>query len=711
MPALSPLLHARSVAIVGISQPERFGGQVYTNLARFGFPGKIYPVNPRYERIFDQACYPSLNALPQRPDLAVLAIPNRALLGAFEETASLGIPAAVIFASAFDENGSDPQALEQAIAALARQQQMALCGANCMGFLSLGHRLVISGYPVLPGTPAGPVTFISHSGSVFDSIWPNNRQITFNYVVSAGNETATTVADYMRFALRDPSTTVIGLFLETVRDPAGFRLALEEAAERDVPVVALKVGRSKTGARLAQSHSGALAGDDAVYEALFAHYGVSRVRSLDEMMDTLELFAPGWRPRPGAIAATLDSGGERAMLVDMAEDLEIPFAEISAETQAVLASTLEPGLEPINPLDAWGTGNQVERIYRDSLLAMDADPATGLNLFAVDLMRASDLPPTYGDVVLPILSQFSKPLVFLVNVTASASETQMAELRSAGLPVLMGTETGLRAIRHLFDYCASRDRRRPDGPTQAPSPLDRDTLAALRQTLAQARAPLDEYASKQLLARYGLPVPAEQPAESLEQALAAAEAIGYPVALKTAAGLLHKTEAGGLHLNLSGPEALQGAFRDLAGRLGPRVLVQQMSPAGPELLLGLIHDPQFGLLLSIGTGGTLVEVLDDTRLILLPAGAGDVRRTLHSLRGAALLRGARGQPAVDEDAIIRAALSLAALAADLGDLIAEVDINPLIGSPRGVLAVDALIVPKTSAAPTPPNPPPRRNYA
>lgn len=699
---LTPLLHAHTVALIGISTPDRFGGQVYTNLHSFGYEGKIYGINPRYETLYAQPIYPTLGALPETPDLAILAVPNRALLPAFEEVAAQGIRAAVIFGSAHNETG-DPRATEKAIAALARQHDIAICGPNCMGFLAFGQKLVVSGYPVVPGTPSGHITFISHSGSVFDSIWQNNRHLHFNYVISAGNEIATTAADYMHFALQDPTTRVIGIFLETVRDPAGFRAALADANARDVPVVVLKVGRSERGARLAQSHSGALAGNDAVYNALFDRYNVRRVRSLDEMMDTLELFATGWRPHPRAIAATLDSGGERGLLVDMADEIGVPFAQISPATQTRLAEILDPGLEPVNPLDAWGTGNEVDRIYRDSLLALDADPATGLSLFAVDLMRESNIPPTYVDIVcgdthtIPTLSHFTKPFAFLVNVTSAASEEQMARLRAAGIPVLMGTETGLRAVRHLFDYCERANQQisnqQTNKPTNPPFPIPNSQFL-----IPNFSSPLDEHTSKQLLARYGLPHPPEKIAESLAEALTTAEQIGYPLALKTANGILHKTDAGGLHLNLRTPDALRTAYEDLATRLGPRVLVQKMAAPGVELILGLINDPQFGLLLSIGIGGILVEVLRDTRLILLPTTEDDIRRALRALRGAALLRGVRGHPPVDEDAIIRAALSLAAFAADAGDLIAEVDINPLIARPDGVVAVDALIIPKKPLA-------------
>jgi acyl-CoA synthetase (NDP forming) len=322
-----------------------------------------------------------------------------------------------------------------------------------------------------------------------------------------------------------------------------------------------------------------------VYDALFAHYGVRRVRSLDEFMDTLELFAPGWRPRPGAIAATLDSGGERGMLVDLAETIGVPFAEIGPATVAKLAETLDPGLEPTNPLDAWGTGNDLARIYGDCLLALDADQATGLNVFNVDLMRASNLPPTYIDITLPILPRFAKPFIFMVNLTSAANEEQMDRLRRAGVPVLMGTETGLRAIRHLLEYSESRTSETRIGESRndlsdeglssvvAVSPIRDSPIrdsAFRNSSFLESSGPVDEFRSKQILSAYGLPVPVEEIAETVEDAVSAAERIGYPVVLKTAEGLMHKTDRGGLVLDLHNPEAARRAYETLAARFGPR---------------------------------------------------------------------------------------------------------------------------------------------
>ncbi len=693
---LTPLLHARSVAIVGISQPQRFGGKLFLNLEKSGYGGRIFGVNPRYQTLFDRPCYPSLRELPERPDCALLAVPNQRIVEALEEAAACGIRAAVVFANAWSDPSEQPS-LQSRLRDVAQAHDMVVCGPNCMGFVSPARGLAVSGYDTNPDTPAGNVALISHSGSVWEAFLQNQRGVAFNYIVSSGNEIVTTVADYMQFALSDESTRVIGLFLEAVRDPRTFTAALAEAADRDVPVVVLKTGRSERGARLAKAHSGALAGEDAVHDAVFAHYGVRRATSLDEMMDALELFATGMRPKTTHVSALLDSGGQRALMVDLADAEGVEFGAIRESTTQKLRELLEPGLEPINPLDAWGTGNAADDVYIESLLALDADPSTGLTLFAVDLCPLDDGDESsYPALIACVRDRLRNPLAFLGHSSSTASEAQMAQLRGMGIPVLMGTETGLRAARHALEYSAfqrNRTRSTAELVREVPRPAD---LSELRQQLERAPGALDEHASKQLLRAYGLTTTREILAGAVDEALRAAGEIGYPVALKTAGADLHKTERGGVRLDLAGPDELSAAYRDFEARLGPRVLVQEMIPPGAELILGVVDDPQFGPVLTLGTGGIFVEVLKDVRTLLLPTTPDAVHEVLASLRGSALLRGARGRPPADTKAVVLATMGLAALASDLADAISEIDVNPLIALPDRAVVVDALIVPKAA---------------
>jgi acyl-CoA synthetase (NDP forming) len=692
------MLRAKSIAVVGISGPDRFGGQVYDNLQVMGYRGRIYGVNPRYETLYGQKIYASLSELPERPDCAILAVPNSRLLPVLEESASLSVPSAIIYASAFGDVDGVP--LQTALIDVARKAGMAVCGPNCMGTISYAEKLAMSGYPVLPDTPSGGITFISHSGSVWDAMQQNNRSIHFNYMISAGNEMVTTMAEYMLYALSDPSTRVIGLFMETVRKPEAFSRALAQAAEKDIPIVVLKVGRSNRGAQLAQAHSGALAGESATYDALFEHYGVQQVRSLDEMMDTLELFASGMRPEKSSLAAILDSGGERSMMVDLAEEIGVDWAELQPNTLATLAELLEPGVEAENPLDAYGTGNYFEEIYVGGMKALSQDSNTGLTVLCVDLYRANTEPPTYPSITIPIKDDLDGPFAVVANASGTAADFKTAEFREAGIPVLMGTETGLRAIRHLFGYTAFQRARRhllESGSAEHQQTWPgADRIAALRRRLTLADAPLDEVESKQILAAYGIRVSREQPAESLDEAVQAAQAIGYPVAVKTAAGTTHKSEVNGYHLNIASRDEMESAYRDLETRLGHRVVVQEMVPPGLELLLGITTDPQFGPLLMVGIGGVMVELIRDIKMVWLPAYPETIKASWLSLKSAQVFEGLRGKSKPDLDAVVETATRLAQFAADAGDLITELDINPLIAGPDGAIVVDALIIPKSA---------------
>jgi acyl-CoA synthetase (NDP forming) len=690
---LTPLLHPKSVAIVGISQPERFGGILAQNISRFGYEGAIYGVNPRYDSLYDRPCYASLRDLPAQPDLAILAVPNSGLIASLEEVAECGIPAAVIFASAYSEPVEGELSLKDQIGKIARDNDIILCGPNGMGFVAPCRRLAVSGYRVNPKTPTGNVTMICHSGSVWEAFLQNQRDVKFNYIISAGSEAATTLSDYMQFALENESTRVIGLFLETVRDPETFTDALVEAAERDIPVVALKTGRSERGAQLARAHSGALAGEDGVYDALFEHYGVRRAVSTDEMLDTLELFATGMRSKTHFVSAILDSGGQRALLVDLAEAEGVEFTPITEETRGKLSEVLEPGLDPVNPLDAWGTGNGADDIYAKSIQALDTDPSTGITLLAVDLPPIDDLDSWYATILRTLLSELRNPLAVLGHLSAATSAVQAAELRELGVPVLMGTETGLRATRHVIEYSAyQRDRadRARQQLCQIARPAD---LSELREHLRGASGALGEHDSKQLLAAYGLTTTREARTKTLTETLSAGDEIGYPVALKTCTDL-HKTERDGVRLGIANREALSEVYSDFERRLGGEVLVQQMIATGTELILGVVNDPQFGPMLTLGTGGIFVEVLKDVTMLTIPTTPNAVRRALMGLRGAALLEGARGRAPADIDAIVRAVIGLSALAEDLGESISEIDINPLVALPDKAVVVDALIIPR-----------------
>jgi acetate---CoA ligase (ADP-forming) len=684
--ALRAMLEARSVAVVGAS--PRFdtpGNYMVKQLIIGGFSGEVAAVNPKYDEVEGIGCYPSLSELPFVPDLVLLGVGNRRLERQMEETARCGARGVVVFASALEDPPADPPLTER-LRRIASEAGMVVCGANCMGFADVERGLRALAFDERADLEPGNVAWISHSGSAFSALLHAERGIHFNLAVSTGQELTTTMADYIHYALERGSTRMISLFLETVRDPDGFRLALESAADRDVPVVALKVGRTPTSSRLVTAHSGALAGDDAVYEALFDAYGVARVETLNEMADLLELLGAGRSAAPGGLAAILDSGGERAHLVDAANDLEVPLAQLSEVTLENVAARLEPGLPAVNPLDAWGTDNDPYNIFLDCSRHLADDPDTGAFAYVVDL-HSDRAERGHAWAAERVWASIDKPFAVVCGVTSAIQDSAAARLRSSGVPVLEDVTSGLRAFKYLFER---RDARALPSIT-LPDPVPRETVRRWREVLAAGER-LGEATSLEMLADYGVPVADTAAVADLNGVLAVARRLGYPVALKTAAAS-HKTEIDGVTLGIQDEDALAAAYREMSTRLGPAVTLQEMVEPGVEMALGVTRDPQFGPLVMVAAGGVLIETLGDRRLALPPLDEVRAAKLIDRLDARPLLDGVRGAPPVDVNALSRALSRLSLLARDLGDLIGAIDVNPVIVGPHGCVAVDALVEP------------------
>ncbi len=687
---LAPLLTPRSVALVGASpKAGSVGNGMIQGIAKGGFAGPLYLVNPNYAEIEGRSCHPSLAALPEAVDLVVLGVANARLEGALEDAIAAGARAATIFASCYLPDDAAPK-LTQRLAAMARAAGMPVCGGNGMGFYNLDHGLRACGFPPPDWLRRGGTTFISHSGSLFSAFCHNERRFAFNLAVSSGQELVTTAAEYLDFALDQPTTRVVGLFIETVREPERFVAALAKARDKDIPVVVLKVGRSPESAALAVTHSGAIAGNDDAYRAVFDRHGVTAVDTPDEFANALQLLGGGRRVGPGGLASVHDSGGERELLVDLAVRRRVPFARIGEATTAKLAARLDYGLDPVNPLDAWGTGHDFEGIFADCLTALMDDPDTALGGIFVETRSGHTLSEGYIRALLTAASRTLKPVVLATNLASNGNDELQWRAAMDGIPVLNGADAALVAIR------AALDRReflqRPPIAAAAAPKGARDRWAS---RLAHAR-PLDEAESLALLADYGIVAPVHRIAETRAEVIAAAEAIGYPVVLKTAAGSLHKTDVGGVKIGLADAAALGAAYDDLAARLGARAIVAAMAGKGIELAFGAVHDPQFGPLVFVGAGGRLVEYLHDRVFALPPFDAGEARRLIGKLQLRPLLDGKRGEPAADLAALAEALARFSVMAAELKGLVGEMDVNPVLAGPDGALALDALVVPKTN---------------
>lgn len=678
---LRPLLEARSVAIVGASTRQgSFGNALVRRVLDGGFGGSVRPVNPRYRQVEGLCCVPSLADLPQPAELALLAVGPDRVEAQLQAAADAGTRAAVVY------TGLPGAGLDARLQAVASAAGMVVCGANCMGFLNLERSLRACAYAQPPDLRPGSVTFVSHSGSVFSALLHTRRGVRFNLVVSAGTEFSVTMDGYLDYALGLPSTRAIGLFMETSRNPAGLRRALHRAAEQNVPVVCLKVGRDMRSRQLVATHTGAMAGEDAAYDAVFDAHGVLRVADLDEMMDTLELLTAARRPGPGGLAAVTDSGGERALLADVAADIGVPFARVGDDTLGRLRGVLSPALVPDNPLDAWDALEGAERVFTDSLITLHDDPAVAAAALAVDLTAEESSDIGYVGVAAQVQAATTKPFLVLSHVSSAVDPRDAQRLRDAGVPVLEGTRTGLAAVRNMFafrDWCARPPPERPD--------VAAEVTRRWRERLTDS-APLAVSESFQLLADYGIPVAPTLPAAGLKEAIAAAERIGWPVVLKTAAaGVTHKSDASGVRLGIADADMLATAYAEMSQPLGPDVTVSATVSPGAELALGIVRDPQFGPLVMAGAGGVLVELIADRVFGLPPLDMIRARAMLGRLKARRLLDGFRGTPASEVTAVASAIVRLSALAADVGDLISGLDINPLIAGPSGCLAVDVLI--------------------
>ena len=670
------MLGARSVALVGASaRPDSFGARMVIEGMRSS--ARMHLVNPRYDNIDRFACAPSLAALGEPVDLVLLGVPDSALLGELHAAAAAGARGAVVFGSAHAPG------LREELAATASAAGMALCGAGCMGFVNNATGLRALGYLEPDPLAAGGVSLITHSGSAFSTLLRAKRGFGFRLAVSSGQELVTDTADYVDYALDDPETTLIALLLETPRAARRLRASLHRAAQRGVPVVILSVGHSPRGRAMVAAHSGALAGDDVGWRAFCAQTGAVRVRDLAELCDTVELFEAGRRRRPGSrgIATVHDSGAERALCADLAHDLGVEFAELDEATLSCLAELLDEGLVPTNPLDVWGTGADTRELFTKCLLACAADPAVAVTALAVDLVRELDGDTAYPDALIDVSLRTDVPIAVLASVESAVDRDAADRLRANGVPVLENARSGIAALGHLAGWPLPADT--------ATGSIDVDRQHRWSSRLADPE--WDAHDAFALLADYGIAVADSGVAHDLDEAMAIADAIGYPVALKTL-GADHKSDVGGVVLDIADAAACSAAYRAMAERLGGDVSVHAMAAPGVEISVGMVRDINFGPLVVVAAGGVMVELLADRAVACPPVTAAHALEMLRSLRIAPLLTGWRGQPPVSIDALAEVIVGFSQLSTELGDFLDAVETNPVIASPTGAIAVDALVV-------------------
>jgi acyl-CoA synthetase (NDP forming) len=705
--SIERLMAPRSVAIVGASdRPGAPAGHVMRNLLAQGFAGPVLPVHPSASSVLGLAAVRRLADLAGPVDAVVIGVAAERVLGVIEEAAELGIKAAVVLASGFaelDDAGRDRQAR---LAASARAASMAVCGPNCLGIVNVANGATLYSSRVAPGMRKGGVAIVSHSGASAIAL-ANSGRIGVSHIVSAGNAAVTDTPDYLRYFAADPTVRAAALFLETIRDAGDFAGAVAEMRAADKPVIALKVGRSQKAAAASAAHTGGLVGSAVAFDAFFRRIGVVAVRDFDEMIETATLLGEGpTRARGRALGIIAVSGGGAAHVCDIAEEIGLAVPDIGEAATARLREILPPFGTPANPLDATGAAFGDANLYPRALAALAADPAIDLIAAIQDvppIIEASDAADYLGiaGAVADHHAGGGKPIVFVTNLSLGIHPDVARRLAASGAPALNGTRAGLRAIHNAMRAGDPvRGMKRAAGAI-APSETWLRRLAG---------TPLVEREAKAFLADHGLPTTRERLARNAEEAVAAAVAIGFPVALKVeSADIPHKSEIGGVRLGLADAEAVGRAYLEIMETAATRapgakiegVLVQEMVSGGVEVLLGLARYEPFGLALVVGAGGVLVELVRDSAVGLLPLDRVDAEALIDATRLPALLSGYRGAPAADRAALVEAIVTLGLLAMAYGERLEAVDLNPVtvLAAGKGVAILDALVITRSAGKP------------
>lgn len=609
--ALDRLLKPESIALVGVSPREgTVGYDMFQVLLQGGYEGEVYLVNPRYEELNGFTCYNSLSDLPVVVDMAVLSVASHRMETLIDEAIALGIGGVTIYDYCKLEQETSPPLMER-LKEKTRRAGLPVCGGNCMGYYNFDTRTLVSFQSPGDRKP-GHISLIAHSGSIFVLPVSNDPRYRFNLVVSAGQEIGTTLDEYMDFALEQPSTRVLAVFMEAVRNPEGFVRVLQKARRKGIPVVVTKVGRTEESARLAATHSGAIAGDNTAYEALFKKYGVICTDSLDDLMTTAQILSQGTRIGAGELGYISDSGGLRELFVDMAEGYGLKFARISADTEQKLAQRLPLGLEPVNPLDAAGPFTEdYAGVFRDCVRYIMEDPDVAMGVFEFEARDDFVYMPELIDVAKEVRSYSDKPFIVLNTFSAALNSGIADELMDHQIPLVNGVENAVKVMSRLMQYRNSLEIAETDASAEVTTDVASAVAVRWRKRLSSGES-LSEAEGLQLLSDYGIRVATPFAASCLASTLDAADKTGFPVVLKTAEpDIHHKSDVGGVKLNLQDTSQLEAAYSDLCQRLGPRVTLEPMVAPGTELALGMINDAQFGPMVMVGSGGIYIEVLKD----------------------------------------------------------------------------------------------------
>ncbi|MGY3237219.1 MULTISPECIES: acetate--CoA ligase family protein [unclassified Bradyrhizobium] len=703
------MLHPRNIVLVGATdKPGNYAERIWNNLVKYGFEGGLYPLNAKRETIWNVPCYKDFASLPEKPDHVLVLVPARFAVQVIRDAAAAGARSATIVTSGFSElQDEESQKLAVELRRAVRETGLAVTGPNCLGNLSAGEKLFTNIDDRIVTMEQGPVAIAGQSGAIVMAIRQalEDRGVGVGYMVTTGNEAGLETPDLMRYFAEDPSIKVIVVYLEGVRNTKAFRDACKAARAASKPVIALKLGSSEGGRAAAMAHTGALAGSIETFDAIATREGVIRVSGLDELIETTECFVHASVPRGDRLAAVTLSGGKRGMLLDAFYAEGLNFAPLSPHVSSELAKMLGPGSIIGNPLDAGFAAVVDPSVYMKSIKLMIDDP--DIDIVIVD----AEFPKTPHEqrernlrIVNDMASRASKPVIYISAMSIGFTEFTKGLRKSLPhLVVMQGMDRAVTAIKSLLAYAKLR-KEIPDIVSSS-KPAAR---AVLEKALKSASgAALDEVASKKLLKAYGIPVSKEGIAQTAAEAVKIARQIGFPVVAKVvSAEILHKSDIGGVVLNLTSAAEVKKAFADIIARVKKLkgkpdldgILIAQQVKADLELVVGASLDAEMGPVVLFGTGGIDIELMKDVALAGAPLDEAEARLLIGRTKAGTKMRGYRGKPALHEASAVKALVGLSNLIADAGDRIASIDVNPFLINARTGVAVDALIVLNNAAA-------------
>jgi acyl-CoA synthetase (NDP forming) len=700
---LDALMRPRSIAIVGASQDAtKIGGRPVDLLRRYGYAGHIYPVNPKSLMVQGLQAYASLGEVPEAPDLAIIAVDAEKAPEAVEQCAARGVRSVVVFSSGFAELGEKGRAMQERLQIAARRTGMRLLGPNCLGAVNIANKCIATFSIVLEHSlpAAGSLGIVSQSGNLgsFTMRLASDRGIGVSHFITTGNECDIDIADGIAWLARDPATKVILCCLETCRDAGRLISALTEARDAGKPVIALKIGTSAAGQAAAASHTGAMAGSDAVFDALLARCGAVRVRSIEGLIDlghAASILMPDRLPMGSRVALLTASGGFGILLADSAQSVGLALPELSEATQRTILE-LVPFASARNPVDATAQMSSRPVLLKKILSAVVADDRCDTVVLPLPFsLYMPRLRSVYMDALRSIREQYPhRPVILCVD----GPEDALAELHAMGYPTVASFDGCCATVAALVRLQAAANR-----------PKDESAPRVERTAPLSADAFRHELGAKRALADAGIPVLAERLVHSADEAARAATQAGFPVVLKIASpDLPHKTEVGGVAVGLGSDAEVRQAFAGMLERVAakaPRaaidgVIVAPMAKGMAELILGSRTDPVFGPVVMVGLGGIFAEILQDTAVQMAPVSETQAMAMLKSLKAFAVLNGARGRPRADLEAAAGAIAALSRFAAAHHETISEIDINPLLlrAEGEGAVALDALLIPRGKPA-------------